>query len=112
MAGADQIICCTSCDHSFDAMDDRAIIGVKRPDSIALCPLCAISLRSSEEWSIWNDCNGVFESFPRRALAHEAIKARYGKADVTVVPTRTFLEPEDNRWHRAMREDELELRRA
>lgn len=72
----------------------------------------ALYLRSSEEWAIWNNCNGVFESFPRRALAYEAVKQRYGKADVTVVPVRTILEPLDNHWHRKMREDELEKRRA
>jgi hypothetical protein len=109
---ADQIISCTGCEHSFDAMDDRAFIATKGPDSTALCPLCTTLLRSSEEWSIWNNCNGVFESFPRRALADDAIKQRYGNANVTVVPTRTFLEPVDDHWHRTMREDELEKRRA
>jgi hypothetical protein len=109
---SDQIIRCTGCEHSFDGMDDRAFIGVKGSESSALCPLCAILLRSSEEWAIWNDCNGVFESFPRRALAHDAIKQRYGNADVKVVPVRTFLEPVDNHWHRQAREDELEKRRA
>jgi hypothetical protein len=108
----DQIIGCTTCEHSFDAMDDRAFISARDSESVALCPLCYTLLRSSEEWAIWNSCNGPFEIFPRRALAHAAIKDRYAKMDVEVVPIRAIREPEDNRWHRQIREDELEKRRA
>lgn len=113
MQNRDSIIQCTDCEHSFDAMDDRALIFSKRDSDVnPICPLCATILRSSQEWAIWNNCNGVFEVFPRRAGAHVVAKLNYKGTDVTVVPVRTFVEPEDNHWHRHMREDDLGKRRA
>lgn len=75
--------------------------------------MCAtIVLESSEEWAIWNDCNGVFEVFNRRARAQEVLRASYAKCDARVVPVRVFVEPEDNRWLRVVREDDHEGRRC
>lgn len=109
----DLVIRCSDCEHSFDAMDGRALVFSKRGSgSNPLCPLCATILRSSQEWAIWNNCNGVFEVFPRRAGAQVVAKLNYKGADVTVIPVRTFVEPEDNHWHRHKREDELDKRRA
>lgn len=109
----DQTVRCTRCEHSFDAMDQRAWISTKNSDASPLCPMCCtLVLRSSEEWAIWNSCNGIFELMPRRAAALQAAKERYAATDVTVVPARAFIEPEDEHWHRKFREDELEARRA
>lgn len=109
---ADQIIQCTDCEHSFDAMDDRAWISARDADSHALCAMCFALLKSSRDWAVWNSCNGVFETFPTRAEAREVIKARYSGCDATVMPVRTILEPEDSRHMREWSESEMERRRA
>lgn len=111
--GPDQIVRCTRCEHSFDAMDNRAWVGGRDSEASPLCPLCCtIALRSTEEWAVWNDCNGIFEVHPRRALAAQAVSERYANCQVTVVAARAFVEHDDDQWLRKMREDELEARRA
>lgn len=107
----EQIICCYDCEHAFDAMDERAFVPTKGPDSLPLCPLCFAMLRSSQDWAVWNDCNGVFETHCRRSEAQAAIRERYGDGE-TVVPVRVIVEPADTRHMREWQENELERRRA
>jgi hypothetical protein len=109
----DQVVCCARCEHSFDAMDNRAWVSTKESEASPLCPLCnTIVLRSSPEWAIWNSCNGIFEVMPRRAAAVLAAQERYANFDVSIVAARAFVEHDDDQWLRKMREDDLEARRA
>lgn len=105
---ADQIIICSGCDFGFDAMDERGSVDSENPDGFALCPYCLVELRSSEEWAIWNDCNGIFELRPTRAEARKIATEQYAGCDVSVVPARAFVEPKDDHWQRAFRENERE----
>jgi len=93
-------------------MDERSFISPNGAEAPALCPLCFALLKSSRDWAVWNDCNGVFETFPRRAEARDAIKQRYAGVDATVMPVRTIVEPEETRHQRIWVEDELDRRRA
>jgi hypothetical protein len=105
---ADMIVCCTDCEHSFDAMDARCWISSRDDNSLALCPLCNALLRSSRDWAVWNDCNGVFETFPRRAAAEHAIAEQYQGCGASVMPVRVIAEPDEDRWMRHVSEDNHE----
>lgn len=106
---SDMIICCEKCQHSFDAMDERAWISPRGDGGGPLCPYCAmVVLNSREAWSVWNSCNGIFNCIVgRRSEAEKILKDEYDGLDAKVIPVRVCYEADD---HEVMMRNWIESR--
>ena len=94
---------CDDCGNRFDHSDQR---GSTLP-GYTLCPLCRALLPTfSCEWSVKNDCNGIFETFPRRNLARAALERDYADAGCYVVPSITLEIPDVGSTHWGLHHEE------
>lgn len=98
MLKSEVAITCGECEHFFDPSDKRSFISTATPPHPPLCPACAIeTLRGREAWSVWNDCNGVFEVCMDRSDAVQKLAEYPTEAGCKVIPVRVYEEPEE-RW--------------
>ena len=86
-------------------MNDSALTA-RRP---AMPDLYDAMLLAKTEWAVKNDCNGVFETRPRRAEAKKLLETQYAGIGAYVVPVKIIEITDDFEiFHANAQEDEVE----